>query len=157
MLKKDKNTNDVNFILENLRKEDLNEIKALWGRNYKQKVFESINNTDYLILIGVNDKTEKIPVAIGGFYEVYKDNPNIACVWLLSTKYIKYNKKEFFSALKKQLEYAETKYFVMYNFIYKENFEAKKWLRKFGFKFDNPKPDGIRVPENFEFFYKLTQ
>lgn len=46
-------------------------------------------------------------------------------------------------------------YWITYNIIYKENFKAKNWLQWLGFKFDNPKPEGIEVPEGFEFFYRL--
>ena len=45
----------------------------------------------------------------------------------------------------------------MFNYIYKSNFEAKKWLKRFGFKFDNPKPVGLKVKDNFEFFYKVKE
>ena len=28
---------------------------------------------------------------------------------------------------------------------------------KLGFKFDNPKPNGINVPDGFEFFYRIRE
>ena len=38
----------------------------------------------------------------------------------------------------------------------KSNKQAKEWLLKLGFCFDNPKPNGLNVSEGFEFFYKVN-
>jgi hypothetical protein len=52
---------------------------------------------------------------------------------------------------------AQKKYDLMFNYIFKSNFEAKKWLKKLGFKFDKPKPVGLKVKDGFEFFYKVKE
>jgi len=93
---------------------------------------------------------------MGGFYELFDEKLKIACVWLLTTKYVSQNKMTLMKELKNQISFADKKYDLMYNFIYKSNFEAKNWLKKLGFSFDNPKPEGLKIKENFEFFYKLT-
>lgn len=156
MLKTDKNINDVIFILDNLRNEDKLELKTLWGEDWKRLALENIKNTNYMVLTGKNKTGKNIPIAVGGFEELYKRQEHIACVWLLSARYIKYNKNLFFKTIGKLLYYASFKYKIMYNYIFKSNFEAKKWLKKFGFRFDNPHPEGIIVPEDFEFFYIVT-
>lgn len=153
MIKIDKNVNDVNFILDNLRKEDLEELIALWGNNWKEKVLKNTLNFDFFTLFGKNKEGKLVPIAFGGFAQVLNDNPKIVCAWLLCSEYIEFNKKYLLKNIKEQLIIAKTKYQIMYNFIYKSNFESKRWLKRFGFNFDNPKPKGMQVPNNFEFFY----
>ena len=156
MLKISKEEKDFIFILENLRFEDFQELNALWGDNWKNKTLESLRETEVLVLYGKDEKRSIAPIAMGGFYELLGYEPKIACVWLLSTKYIKYNKSTLMKVLKDQIKNAENKYNIMYNFIYSANFQAKTWLCKLGFRFDNPKPSNLIVEENFEFFYKVV-
>lgn len=149
---KQKNEKDVEYILSHLRKEDLEELKALWGENWKSETLKNIMTTDFLCLVGVSDK----PVAMGGIWGVGGENSKIACVWLLSTEEVKFHKISLIKILSEQIKKAEKEYSVFYNYIYKSNLSAKKWLKILGFRFDNPRPNGINVPEGFEFFYKVS-
>lgn len=151
MLKKDKNLKDINFILDNLRQEDYQEIVAVWGENWRETFIKNTINTDFVILVKNNT-----PIAMGGFTCIDKNYPEIACVWLICSKYVKNNKKLLFSVIKNLLKNKSSKFKIMYNHIYKSNFSAKKWLKRLGFKFDNPHPDKLDRGENFEFFYKLN-
>ena len=153
MIKTDRNIQDVNFILDNLRQEDLEELFALWGNNWKDRVLKSVLNFDFITLFGKNDKGNSVPIAFGGFAQILKDNSHIACAWLLCSKFIIFNKKSLLINIKEQITQAKSKYQILYNIIYKSNFESKKWLKRFGFNFDNPKPEGMNIPENFEFFF----
>ena len=154
MLKKMTNINVALYILNNLRSEDELELKALWGNKWIEKTIKSLKGKDVLILYGFNDEGNFVPVSMGGFVQMFGQNSLIACVWLLSTNYIYKNKKMFVTELLKQLEQASYKYEIMYNYIYKSNYKAKKWLKKLGFNFNNPKPEGLNLEEGFEFFYK---
>lgn len=154
MLKKMTNINDALYILNNLRSEDELELKALWGNKWIEKTIKSLKDKDVLILYGFNDEGNFVPVSMGGFVQMFGQNSLIACVWLLSTNYIYKNKKMFVTELLKQLEQASYKYEIIYNYIYKSNYKAKKWLKKLGFNFNNPKPEGLNLEEGFEFFYK---
>lgn len=156
MLKTDKNIEDVKFILNNLRKEDKQELEILWGNDWYNKALDNIKKTSFLVLIGKDNYKKDVPIAMGGFEELFEKNEKIACVWLLSTDLIKNNKKLFFKTLANQLLMASRKYQIMYNYIYKSNFGAKEWLEKFGFRFNNPHPENIVIPEQFEFFYKIN-
>ena len=82
---------------------------------------------------------------------------SVACVWLLTTNEFINNKLKLAKEISKQIELASNKFEILYNFIYCSNFQAKKWLKKLGFDFDNPAPRGMKIPDNFEFFYKLTK
>ncbi len=144
------------FILSNLREEDEKEIIAVWGSNWKQRLLFSLSKTKVLFAFGKNSKGENVPIAMGGFYEPFIENPEIACVWLLSTKDVYLNKISIMKEIRKQILIAEKKYSLMYNYIYKSNKLAKKWLKKLGFCFNNPKPKELTVRKGFEFFYKVT-
>ena len=148
MLKrKEKSLRDVEYILDNLRSEDFEEVKALKGERWREETIKSIMESDFSVLVGVSDK----PVVMGGIW----GNSEIACVWLLSTDEVKKHKKSLVREIKKELESSKAE--ILYNFIYKTNHKAKKWLGPLGFRFDNPFPDGIEVPEGFEFFYKIRE
>ena len=154
MLKITKNKDYFCFILENLRDEDLEELRALWGEQWKEKTLESLEKTEVLVIFGNDGEKRKIPIAMGGFYDMSNTDVKIACVWLLTTKFIKYNRRYFISSLVSQIEKASLKYDILFNFIYKSNFQAKQWLKKLGFCFDKKNPTSLVVEEGFEFFYK---
>ena len=144
------------FILNNLREEDLEELVALWGLNWKEKVIFSIKKLKVKFAFGRDECGNIIPIAMGGFQKISEENPKIACVWLLSTKYIQSNKLSFMKVLRTHILASEKEYRILYNYIYKSNKKAKEWLLKLGFCFDNPKPNGLNVSEGFEFFYKVN-
>lgn len=156
MLKCSNNEKDFLYILDNLRVEDFWELNALWGENWRERTLNSLKNTEVLVLYGKDCDSNQVPIAMGGFYEIFGCKQDVACVWLLSTKHIEYNKPALMRALRKQIKLAENKYSFMYNCIYRTNNQAKNWLRKLGFCFDNPKPKNIEIENGFEFFYKIT-
>lgn len=154
MLKrKQKSFKDVQYILDNLRSEDLEELKALWGENWRSATIKNIMETEFLVLVGFFDK----PVVMGGIWEIGGKNSKIACVWLLSTKDVNKHKISLLKEISEEVRKAEEKYSVLFNFIYEKNYKAKKWLKLLGFKFDNPAPSGISVPQGFEFFYRVKE
>lgn len=154
MIKNIKSKSDIIFILDNLRCEDKEELFALFGENWKEQTIEDLKGQNILCLYFFNEKNEEIPIAMGGFYEHFLEEPTIACVWLLSTVFVRKNKTLFIKDIKQQIDKASKKYSIMYNYIYKSNYEAKRWLRMFGFRFDNPYPKNLEVKDGFEFFYK---
>ena len=150
-----KNEKDVKYILDNLRKEDKDELLAIYGNNYKQKVMDNIMKTEFYVLLG-KTKDKDIPVVMGGIWEVIPNNPHIGGAWLLSTDKVKNHKMTLLRELRKEVEAADEKFILTYNLIYEENKEAKKWLKWLGYRFDKPKPEGMVIPEGFEFFYRVN-
>lgn len=155
MYRTDKNIDDVNYIINNLRLEDKEEISCLLGENWKQKAFDSIYNTDFHILIG-KTKRGDVPVLMGGAWETDPIKASgVACVWLLSTDEIKNYQICFLREMMKEFKKYDEKYWLTYNIIHKNNHMAKKWLKRFGFKFDIKTLDGAELPKDFEFFYRI--
>ena len=157
MLKKVENDAEILFILNNLRKEDEQELIALYGDNWKEETLANLKNKDFYVLYGKCNNSDIKPIAMGDFCRLFPQDNSIACVWLLTTKFIYKNKSLFWKNLIRMFKQNCLKYDIMYNFIYKSNVQAKKWLKKIGFKFDNPHPDGINLKEGFEFFYKTKE
>lgn len=147
--------NEITYILEHIRREDKEELIALYGKSWKKKTISDLKKSEMRVLYGYNFKGQYVPVAAGGIERVDCDIPGIACVWLLTTRYIYKNKRGLVKILKDEFQKADKKYDLLYNFIHKSNFKAKNWLKKFGFNFERRL--NFDIPENFEFFYKLTK
>ena len=81
----------------------------------------------------------------------------VGVVWLLSTPEIEKNKHCLLRHIIKAFEEIDEKYWLTCNILYSENKFAKRWLKKIGYKFNNPKPDGLDVPDGFEFFYRVRE
>ncbi len=157
MLKKSDKKSEILFILDNLREEDRIELEVLYGKEWKNETLITLSDKKCYILYGKDSNNNLIPIAMGDFFEIFPSDDSIACVWLLTTKYIYANKHLFYKHFIDLFNKKCKKYNIMFNFIYKSNYQAKKWLQKLGFKFDNPYPKGIEVKEGFEFFYKITE
>lgn len=148
---------EIEYILSNLRDEDREELENLFGDNWFNRTLDSLKDEKFLILYGQGNGNGRVPVAMGGFYDIKNEQSAVACVWLLSSRYVSQNKTALMRVLKNQLYANSSKYDVLYNFIYKSNKGAKLWLKKLGFSFDNPNPKEIKLKKDFEFFYKKRE
>ncbi len=150
-----KNEKDVQYILDNLRLEDMLELHAIYGNNYKEIVKNNIMKTTSAVHIA---KIEgDIPIAMGGVCETCPDDKEIAGVWLLSTEEVKRHQTSVLRAIKRVIDEADEKYRLTYNFIYEKNHRAKRWLKWLGYRFDNPRPAGVKMPSGFEYFYRINK
>lgn len=156
MYRKPKNEKDVLYILDHLRNDDLEEVKAIHGENWKEKVFNDIMKTEFDILMGINADND-IPVCMGGAWHLEKDEDGVAVVWMLCTDDIVNHKICLLRELKKEFKKYDEQYWFLYNFIYKKNFFAKNWLKWIGFKFDMTHPSTLNLPDDFELFYRIKE
>jgi len=136
-----KNNTDLKFILDNLRDEDVNELKADHGENWKQETFENISKADGYICYSKENK----PVLV---YGVTRQN-DIGIIWMLSTQEIT-EQVSFIRLAKEFVASCSNDYRVLCNFVHDQNKLALKWLKSLGFKFDVQD----HTKENFLFFYK---
>ena len=157
MLKKTNDKLILYYVLNNLREEDKKELINIYSIDWYEKTVESFANREFLVLYGFDNKKNNVPIAIGGVDTIFDKSHRIACVWLLSTIWVSNNKKLFFNTLKTQSLLAEKEFDVLFNFVYQSNYSSKKWIKKLGFNFDNPKPIGFSIEDGFEFFYKLKE
>ena len=162
MYRAKKNLKDFKYILNRLRSEDKEEVKAVFGKSWKRKTIENLMHTDFQILLG-KTKNENIPVLMGGAWAVDKNNPSIATVLMLSTPEIKKHQVSFLRELKKEILYYDEKFAITFNHIYKANTLAKRWLKWAGYRFPNDEKKlthldkvflSVKVPDGFEIFYR---
>lgn len=150
--RKELNEKDVIYILQNLREEDIQELKISHGDNYIQAEMNSIFNCESML--AVDDKTEK-PIFIYGVSPL--PDGKEAIIFLLSTPEIVKYTRSFMIEMRKELKEYDKRFFYLSNIIYEKNFLAKKWLKKVGFKFDYPKLCFNQVPDGFEYFYRIRK
>jgi len=149
MYRKEKNIKDVLYILEHLRPEDKHEAIIQKGKNYIWECLKDIMDSDSYFVLGCK-KSDDTPVVMGGCAPT--NEKGIGIVWLLSTPEIVKHQTCLLRNLKKDIQALGDEYLILFNTIYSENNLAKRWLKKFGFKFDNP--FGAKIPDGFELFYK---
>ncbi len=149
--KEEKNKEDILYILEHLRAEDKEELEKQLGEDCIQKCLNDIMAANGKTIIGYA-KSDDEPVCVGGCS--IAEN-NIGIVWLLSTDRIKNYKNCILKNIKKEIKEYEKEHLILCNIIFHKNTLAKIWLKKIGFKFENPKDNSI--PDGFEFFYKKKE
>lgn len=152
MYRKEKNEADVRYILEHLKKEDEHEARTQKGENFKEIILEEILKDKCITYLGCR-KSDDLPVCIGGYTDT--NEQGIGIVWLLSTDEIVNNRTCLFRNVINAFKEIDERYWMTCNMLYSENKFAKSWLRKMGYRFDNPKPDALNIPEGFEFFYRI--
>lgn len=153
MYRKEKNEKDILYILEHLRDEDKHEALIQKGENYIEECLKDIMNNDY-VLLGCK-KSDDTPVCMGGCAKTTEEG--IGVVWFLSTPEIVNYQTCLLRNIKKEISFFDEKYWMLFNMLYSENNLAKRWLKKFGFNFNNPHPVGLNIPKDFEFFYRLRK
>lgn len=154
MYEKEKNEKDILYILEHLKPEDEHEARTQKGEDYKKIILEEMMNDKTRTYLGCSKK-DNTPVCIGGYTDT--NEQGIGIVWLLSTPEVEKNSMCLLRNIIIALKEIDEKYWFTCNILFSENNFAKKWLKKIGYKFDNPHPAGIDVPEGFEFFYRIRE
>lgn len=152
MYRKEKNKDDILYILNHLRKEDLHEAKIQKGDNFKELILNEILEDKCETYLGCR-KSDDLPICIGGYTNTNEEGVGI--VWLLSTDEIVKYKTCLFRHIINALKDIDNRYWLTCNILFSENIFAKNWLRKIGYRFDNPKPELLNVQEGFEFFYRI--
>jgi|GEM_PF-3528346 len=121
---------------------------GIWG--VIPKLQDSVQNC----IAGAAPSPLSPPLSGGGETQMM----NAGICWLVCTDKIKHHIKSLLKELKTEIEKADEQYAFIYNFIFKENKQMKKWLKGLGFIFDNAPAEkaGIKIPDGFEFFYRLN-
>ena len=154
MYRANKTDEDVEYMLDNLRYEDELECRTLFGENWREETKKRIMQTNFYVMLG-KENNDDTPICMGGIEQAEKDGEGIGCAWFLCTNELKKHSIQILKELKKEVEKADERFWLTYNVIYEKNYLAKRWLKWLGFKFDNPRPEGIEIPEGFEFFYRV--
>ena len=144
MIKKQKSSSILKFVLNHLRFEDEQEMIEAYGEKWFQKVFNSLMKVNFVV--GVSKRTGKPFVIFGDKADV--DNNGV--IFLLSTKEIENRKFALIRASRQELALIENKYDMIYNLIHDRNYKMHHLLKALGFHVMKY----LQVKKNFKFFYK---
>ena len=145
MIVRDKNKEDILYILNNLRKEDELEAKTAIGADYINKIAENILSTDCSFFLAKDN--DNVPYAMGGINKT--DEIGVVVVWLLSTDKIIEHRHFALKKIKEEVNKIKKNNWLIYNMIFEKNYLAKIWLKKLGFAFIKSRS----IPDEFELFY----
>ena len=124
---------DLKYLAPRLRFEDKREILSTAGMfPYTALYYSYLKST--IVFTIVNDKKE--PVAIFGI-------ALNGAIWLLATDKLKDIQFAFLKENKKVIDFLNTKYKILWNFVDCRNSLHIKWLKWCGFKFINKKKYGV--------------
>lgn len=103
MYRANKTEKDVSYILDNLRIEDLEELKALWGEKWKEQTLKNIMETEFSVMLG-KTKDKDIPVVMGGVWRTDTNDEGVGCIWMLGTDNIEKHQICLLRELRKEIE-----------------------------------------------------
>jgi len=92
--------------------------------------------------------SENKPVAIFGINDV---GNNVGAIWLLATDKLKDIQYSFLRENKKVIDFLNTKYKILWNFVDCRNSLHIRWLKWCGFKFINKQNYGVLNKPFYEF------
>lgn len=142
MIEIEVNKDNLEKFINNLRLEDKEELIDALGKNYKAKFIEKTLNIKGIYFLADKNKT---PVAIGGVLETLNPDKKIGIVWLLVTKDVDKHKKFLYKYVKNKIVLFQKEFDILFNYIYKTNFNALKWLKKCDFIEKNTSRDDYKL------------
>ena len=128
---------DIKYLAPRLRQSDKEEILASVGLTpYEALMIGYLENVIVFTIVNFENK----PVAIFGIKDV---GNNIGGIWLLATDKLKDIQYSFLRENKKVIDFLNTKYKILWNFVDCRNSLHIKWLKWCGFKFINKQKYGV--------------
>lgn len=124
---------DVLELKNNLRYEDIRELELL-DLNPETALANSFFHSEYCFTVLYKNK----PIAIFGAGRTVFNNTGMksASIWFLGSKDIEKYKIEFLKKSKKYVQFFQSKFDILENYIDRRNIKYIKWLKWLGFKFD---------------------
>jgi len=136
---------DIKYLAPRLRQSDKEEILASVGLTpYEALMIGYLENVIVFTIVNFENK----PVAIFGIKDV---GNNIGAIWLLATDKLKDIQYSFLRENKKVIDFLNTKYKILWNFVDCRNSLHIKWLKWCGFKFINKQNYGVLNKPFYEF------
>lgn len=128
---------DVEFLIANVREEDIEEIDALDGSTIRDALEETPNLLDNSEVWEVDGKV----VAMFGVTPV-EDHAGVGVIWMLATGEFEQYSKMFAIRCKRVVEKMISGYEYIFNYVHTKNENSIKWLEWLGFKMNDPEPIG---------------
>jgi hypothetical protein len=136
---------DIKYLAPRLRTSDKKEILASVGLTpYEAMMIGYLENVIVFTIVNKNNE----PVAIFGINDV---GQNVGAIWLLATDKLKDIQYSFLRENKKVIDFLNTKYKILWNFVDCRNSLHIRWLKWCGFKFINKQNYGVLNKPFYEF------
>jgi hypothetical protein len=136
---------DIKYLAPRLRQADKEEILASVGLTpYEALMIGYLENVIVFTIVNKNNE----PVAIFGINDV---GNNVGAIWLLATDKLKDIQYTFLRENKKVIDFLNTKYKILWNFVDCRNSLHIRWLKWCGFKFINKQKYGVLNEPFYEF------
>jgi len=137
---------DVEYIINHIRKEDVEEIAALDGGNVRDALFETPDM----------DKNAFVWEREGKVHAIFGVNPveeheGMGVIWMLATESFDKHFMVFAAACKVVVEHMIKDYEYVFNYVYVKNRKSVKWLQWLGFDVRPPEPIGLNGAEFHRF------
>ena len=136
---------DIKYLAPRLRTSDKEEILASVGLTpYEAMMIGYLENVIVFTIVNKNNE----PVAIFGINDV---GQNVVAIWLVATDKLKDIQYSFLRENKKVIDFLNTKYKILWNFVDCRNSLHIRWLKWCGFKFINKQNYGVLNKPFYEF------
>lgn len=128
---------DVDYLVANVRHEDIEELDALDGSTVKESLDET---PDLLENTQVWEVDGKVTCLFG--VTPVEEYEGVGIIWMLATKDFHKNVRRFPARSKEVIANAIAKYDFIFNYVHTKNTKSIKWLTWLGFKMNDPEPIG---------------
>lgn len=146
-------TGDVVYVAENLRKSDLNELKAARGADVDpvDVLLQAVELSGDLCWVALAEDTLN-PIAVFGAAPV-DEAGGLGSPWLLGTEEVYRHKALFLVEMKKYLDLGHDTFPRYINRVHADNRQTIGWLKHLGFEVGEPVAHGP-LGQPFCFFHK---
>lgn len=116
--------------ISNIRQEDWQELNYFIKDNLIQNFIDICLRNKQNSYFLASDST---PIAIGGVCDYHFVDLKVGQIWLLCANGFEKEQIYLYKYVKNKISCFCDKYDVLFNYIYKSNFNALKWLKRMGF------------------------
>lgn len=128
---------DVQYLIDNIREEDVIECRALNGGTIEDSLLNTKNLLDNSMVWAVN----------GNVVCMFGVNPcgdGVGVVWLLGTDEFDNYSKMFVLRCKRVFKQVIKGYDYLFNYVYEKNIKSVNWIEWLGFTVHRAEPVGIK-------------
>lgn len=127
-------------LVSNLRKSDYDELNALHDDpDYLAIIRDCVERSEETYM-GVDSEGVVLCYGVGS----HPQYPQIGIPWMLGTARVNNHPRQVLIDGRERVRDWRVRYSFMYNFVYEKNLKTKSWLRRIGFRLEEPEPFGVK-------------
>lgn len=137
----------MTFIADNMKQGDIDEVWLSHHKSPMESLLTGFNAPGYSVIVTVNNE----PCAMFGLV-VNDVLSGVGTPWLLSTEKALVYKRYFLKYVPMAIDDMLNVCHTLYNYVHIKNSTSIQWLKRVGFKFEEPKPYGIEKAMFHKFY-----